>query len=223
MRIDYMTSDKPTSGFTYRGIVADQPPINNNNNHASQFLFKGQWYHVYHNRIVAKNAGIPMGFRRNIALERFDYNPDGSIKKVEYTTDGVPQIGHVNPYARVEGETFNSQSGVETEPCTLGGMNVSSIENGDWVKIKGVDFTAKGASQFEAQIASAGKGGDIELRLGSPAGQLIGVCPVAFSGGVQKWKTASCKISGATGVQDLYLVFKGAEGPLFSLDAWSFR
>ena len=223
MRIDYMTSDKPTSGFTYRGIVAEQPPINNNNNHASQFLFKGQWYHVYHNRIVAKEARIPMGFRRNIALERFEYNPDGSIKKVEYTADGVPQIGHVNPYARVEGETFNSQSGIETEVCSLGGMNLSSIENGDWVKSKGVEFGAKGASQFEAQIASRGKGGDIELRLGSPTGQSIGVCPVAFTGGVQKWKMATCKISGATGVQDLYLVFKGAEGALFNLNAWSFR
>nr|AIA95226.1 CAZy families CBM6/GH43 protein [uncultured Sorangium sp.] len=73
MRIDYMTSDKPTEGFVYKGIVGDQPPINNNNNHAAEFPFKDRWYHVYHNRIVAKEAGIPTGFRRNLAIEEFEY------------------------------------------------------------------------------------------------------------------------------------------------------
>lgn len=83
MRIDYMTSKNPSEGFTYAGVVADQPPLNNNNNHAAQFKFKDRWYHVYHNRIVANEAGIPTEFRRNIAIEQFDFNDDGTIKKVE--------------------------------------------------------------------------------------------------------------------------------------------
>ena len=103
MRIDYQTSDNPTNGFTYRGIVADQPPLNfNDNNHSAQFEFKGRWYHIYHNRIVAKQAGIPTGFRRNLGIEEFSFNDDGSIKKVTYTTNGVAQLGHLNPYVRVE-------------------------------------------------------------------------------------------------------------------------
>ena len=124
MRIDYMTSSNPTNGFTYRGVVGDQPPINNNNNHAAQFELKGHWYHVYHNRIVAKQAGIPTGFRRNLALEEFSFNEDGTIKKVTCTTNGVTQLGRLDPFTRVEGETFNAQNGVETEPCSEGGMGV---------------------------------------------------------------------------------------------------
>jgi arabinoxylan arabinofuranohydrolase len=222
MRIDYMTGPSPTN-FTYRGIVGDQPPINNNNNHAAQFEFKGRWYHAYHNRIVAKQAGIPTGFRRNLAIEEFNFNDDGSIQKVSYTTNGVAQLGHLDPYARVEGETFNAQSGVETEPCSAGGMNLAQLDNGDWVRIVGVNFGSKGAKQFSARVASAEAAGRIELRLGSPDGKLIGTCQVENTGGWQQWADVSCDISDATGVQDLYLKFTGGEKPLLNLDYWRFQ
>ncbi len=220
MRIDYMTSDKPTSGFAYRGIVADQPPINNNNNHASQFEFKGQWYHVYHNRIVAKEAGIPTGFRRNIALDRFAFNDDGTIRKAELTPDGVPQAGRLNPFVKVEGETFAAQQGIETEPCAEGGMNVCQINNGDWTTIRGVDFGNAGARRFAARAASATGGGTIEIRLGKPAGTLAGTCAVPATGGWQSWQTVTCEIKGASGVQDVCLKFTGGDGLLFNLDSW---
>jgi arabinoxylan arabinofuranohydrolase len=223
MRIDYMTSESPTNGFTYRGAVADQPPINNNNNHAGQFEFQGRWYHVCHNRVVAKQAGIPTAFRRNLAIEEFSFNDDRLIKKVTFTTNGVAQLGQLNPYVRVEGETFQAQSGVETEPCRAGGMNLTDLNNGDWVRIVGVDFGTKGAKKFNAHVASAGKGGSIELRLGALDGKLIGTCKVETTGDQQAWKEVSAEVSGATGVQDLYLKFTGGEGALFNLDFWKFE
>jgi arabinoxylan arabinofuranohydrolase len=223
MRIDYMTSDKPTTGFTYRGVLAPQPPINSNNNHASEFLFKGQWYHVYHNRIVAKQAGIPTGFRRNLAVEVLEYNDDGSIKPVAYTEDGVPQVGHLNPYVRVEAETFHAQSGVKTEPCSAGGMDVCDIHNGSWIQVSGVDFGTMKARNFKVQAASGEQGGCIELRLDSPEGQLIGTCDIGNTGGWQSWKSFSSRVSNASGVHDLYLKFKGGEKQLFCLDWWQFE
>lgn len=224
LRIEYQTSDNPTNGFVYRGVLADQPPSNKgDNNHASQFLFKDRWYHVYHNRIVAQQAGIPMGFRRNIAIEEFGFNDDGSIKQVVYTTNGVSQLGHLNPYERVEGETFNAQSGVETEPCSEGGMDLAYLDNGEWIRIIGVDFGGKGAKKFMAHVASAEQGGNIELRLGSTEGKLIGTCKVESTGGWQTWKNVSCEISGAIGVQDLYLKFTGGTKPLLNLDYWKFE
>jgi arabinoxylan arabinofuranohydrolase len=223
LRIEYQTSDNPTNGFVYRGVVADQPPINKgDNNHASQFEFKGKWYHVYHNRIVAQQAGIPMGFRRNIAVEEFGFNDDGSIKKVIYTTNGVTQLGHLNPYERVEGETFNAQHGVKTEPCSEGGMDLTDINNGDWIRIVGADFGDQGAKKFTARVASEGRGGNIELHQGSLDGKLIGTCKVENTGGAQLWKDATCDVSGAIGVKDLYLKFTGGDKPLFNLDYWRF-
>lgn len=222
MRIDYMMSDNPLTGWKYAGIVGAQPPINNNNNHACEFEFKGKWYHVYHNRIVAKEAGIPTGFRRNIAIESFDYNADGTIKQVEYTTDGVAQIENVNPFNRMEGETFNAEKGIETERCEAGGMNLTDLNNGDWIKVRGVDFSG-GAKTFTAQVASTEQGGSIELRIGSPDGKLIGMAKVDATGGPQKWASVSCEVTGAAGVQDLYLKFVGeGEKPLFNLDSYQF-
>ncbi len=220
MRIDYMTSKHPTEGFEYAGIVADQPPLNNNNNHASQFKFKDKWYHVYHNRIVATEAGIPTAFRRNIALEEFGYNEDGSIIKVEYTTDGVEQNGHLDPYARVEGETFAAQSGIETEPCEAGGMTITDTQNGDWIKIAGVDFGKKGARKVSASVKSAATDCKIELRLGGLEGKVFATLDVGATG--DDWKTVESKVKGVKGIHDLYLTFVGGEGDLAKLDWWTF-
>lgn len=223
MRIDYMTSDRPTSGFTYRGVVADQPPINHNNNHAAIFLFKGGWFHVFHNRVVAKEAGIPTGFRRNLAMEQLGYSDDGTIQKVRYTTDGVGQLGHLDPYARVEGETFSAQAGIETEPCSAGGMNVTAVESGDWIKISGVDFGDAGAIRFIAQVASGSQGGTIELRMDTPEGELAGSCAAGNTGGWQEWGAVSAPVAGVAGMHDLYLRFVGGAGPLLNLDFWRFE
>ncbi len=220
MRIDYMTSKHPTEGFEYAGVVADQPPLNNNNNHAAQFKFKDKWYHVYHNRVVATEAGIPTAFRRNIALEEFAYNADGSIIKVEYTTDGVEQNGHLDPYVRVEGETFAAQSGIETEPCEAGGMTIADTQNGDWIKIAGVDFGKKGARKVSARVLSAATDCQIELRLDSLEGDVVATLEVGATG--EDWKTVDSKVKGVKGIHDLYLTFVGGEGDLAKLDWWTF-
>lgn len=220
LRIDYHWSDSPMTGYTYGGIIAGQPPSNNNNNHASQFSFKNQWYHAYHNRVVANQAGIDATYKRNLGLEVLDFNADGSIKQVTYTTDGVPQIGNLDPYVRVEAETMNAQSGIETEPCSAGGMDVTQITSGDWIRLRGVDFGSVGATSFTARVASATTGGSIELRLGSTTGTLIGTCSVPSTGGTQTWSNTTCNVSGATGVKDLYLKFTGSS--TFNIDSWQF-
>jgi arabinoxylan arabinofuranohydrolase len=222
LRIDYLTSTNPMSGFTYRGVAADQPPSNNNNNHHSIFQFNGGWYHAYHNRLVATQAGVPTTYRRNLGLERLDFNSDGSIQQVTYTTDGVPQLANLDPYVRVEAETINAQSGIETEPCSEGGMDVTDLQSGDWTKVRGVDFGASGAAAFSASVASVASGGSIELRLDSPGGPLIGACTVPDTGGAQSWALTTCPVSGATGIHDLYLQFIGDSPLLFNVDYWQF-
>jgi len=52
-------------------------------------------------------------------------------------------------------------------------------------------------------------------------GQLIGTLPVLGTGG--EWKPQSAPISGASGVHDLFFVFRGAAGAeLFKFDYWQF-
>jgi arabinoxylan arabinofuranohydrolase len=222
MRIDYMTSKSPTTGFTYAGIVAAQPPNNNNNNHQGIFEFKGQWYHVYHNRAIAYKLGIPTEFKRNLGIEKLNYKPDGTIEQVTYTADGVSQVEGLNPYVRVEAETINAQQGVKTETCTNGGLNVTNVKNGDWIKITGVDFGKKGAKKFNISIASTGNDNTVELRLGSPTGKVVGKLAVPNTSNSQTWKTISCNVDGAIGLQDLYITLNGSETPEVNMDWWGF-
>jgi len=220
MRIDYLTSATPMSGWTYKGIIADQPPQNGNNNHASEFALGGRWYHAYHNRVVAKQAGIDATYKRNLAIEVLDFRPDGSIEPVTYTTDGVPQVGTLNPYVRVEAETMKAQSGIETEACSAGGMDVTSIQDGDWVSVRGVSFGDAGAKTLNVRVASAAGGGSIEVRDGGVSGRLLASCPVPATGGPQSWMTATCNVNGATGlVKDLTFKLTGGN---FAFDWWQF-
>lgn len=222
MRIDYMTSTSPTAGFTYGGAVSKQPPLNDNNNHQAIFKLNGEWYQAYHNRVVAKQAGIPPVYKRNLCIDQFKHNADGNIDTMINTVDGVKQLSFINPFERVEAETMNAQSGIYTETCDAGGMNVTSIENGDWIKVKGVDF-GNSPKSFEANAASALEGNYIEIRLDYPTGTLLGTCIISNTGGVQKWSTASCKTGKTQGIHDLYFIFKGGDGNLFNFDWWTFK
>jgi arabinoxylan arabinofuranohydrolase len=216
-RIDYLKSSSPLSGYTYGGIIADQPPENGNNNHASEFEYQGRWYHAYHNRIVAKTAGIADTYKRNLAIEVLDFNEDGTIKEVTYTSDGVPQVGKLNPYSRVEAETTNAQNGIETEPCSAGGMNVTSSAQSAWIRVRGVDFGSTGAKSFSASVAATAAGA-IEIHADSASGPVLGKCDVPATGGAQTWATTTCDVTAATGVKDLVFAFQGS----FGFDYWRF-
>jgi arabinoxylan arabinofuranohydrolase len=224
LRIDYATSSSPMSGYTRRGIAAGQPPENQNNNHAAMVNFNGTWYHLYHNRVVsrASGSGVDPAYHRNLAVERQNYNSDGTIQSVTYTTNGVPQVGTLNPYVRVEAETFNAQSRIETERCSEGGMDVGYIQNGDWIRIRGVNFGSTAARTFTARVASGTSGGTIEVRLGSSTGTQIGSCTVTGTGGWQTWTTKTVSVTATTGTHDLYLRFTGGSGFLMNFNWWQF-
>ncbi|BCJ47898.1 glycoside hydrolase [Actinoplanes ianthinogenes] len=214
--IGYSTAPGPTGPWTYRGTVM---PTQGSSftNHPGVIDFKGSSYFFYHNGALPGGGG----YTRSVAVEKFTYNADGTIPTITMTSAGAPQNGTLNPYTRQEAETIAWSSGVETEAASEGGRNIGYLENGDYVKVKGVAF-GSGATSFSARVASATAGGRIEVRLGSPTGALAGTCTVASTGGWQTWTTVSCPISGATGTQDLYLRFTGGSGYLFNVDWWRF-
>ncbi|WP_037305643.1 glycoside hydrolase family 43 protein [Amycolatopsis orientalis] len=214
--IGYSTAPGPTGPWTYRGTVM---PTQGSSftNHPGIIDFKGSSYFFYHNGALPGGGG----FTRSVAVEKFDYRPDGTIPTIMMTGTGAPQVGTLDPYTRQEAETIAWGSGIETEVAAEGGMNVSHLENGDWIKVKGAAFGA-GAGTFTTRVASATGGGDVELRLDSPTGTLVGKCGVRGTGGWQNWTTVSCPVNGASGTHDLYLRFTGGGGYLFNVNWWQF-
>ncbi|MFC0527355.1 carbohydrate-binding protein, partial [Phytohabitans kaempferiae] len=214
--IAYSTATSATGPWTYRGTVMSRQG-SSFTNHPGIVDFNGGSYFFYHNGALPGGGG----FTRSVAVERFTYNSNGTIPTINMTTTGAPQIGTLNPYVRQEAETIAWSSGIETEPASSGSLNVWSIENGDYIKVKGVAF-GTGASSFTARVASAAAGGNVELRLDSPTGPLVGRCTVPGTGGWQTWTNTSCSVSGATGTRDLYFRFTGGGGHLFNFDWWQF-
>jgi len=123
----------------------------------------------------------------------------------------------------IEAENFDSQSGIQTEICTdiTGGLNITSIENGDNAVYENIDFS-NGVDGFDAIVASSSSGGTIEIRLDETLGPLIGTCEVTNTGGTQSWAVQSCNVIETSGFHDVYLIFKGGSGNLFNIDCFKF-
>ena len=137
-------------------------------------------------------------------------------------TDSEPEKPR-SAFEKIEAESYSSQSGIQTEECsdTGGGLNIGFIEDGDYVVYRNIDFD-NGATSFHARVASETNGGNIEIRLGSPTGTLIGTCSVSGTGGWQVYTDVKCSVSGVSGIQDLYLVFKGVDEYLINVNYFSF-
>ena len=111
---------------------------------------------------------------------------------------------------------YNGMSGVGTETCIEGGLDVGFISNGSYVSYNNVNLN--GVNAFVARTASAGAGGNIQVRLDSTNGTLIGTCSVPVTGGWQTWADEYCGISGASGTHTVYLMFTGGSGNLFNVE-----
>ncbi len=214
--LSYATSNSPMGPWTARGSFMGAR--NSFTNHPGVARFKGNDYMFYH------TGDLPGGgsYHRSVCVEQFKYNSNGTIPTIPMTKNGPTQIGYFNPYVKTEAETYSWESGIETEVCGEGGIDVCNIENGDYVKVKGVDF-GTGATSFDARVASATSGGKIEIRLDSPTGTLVGTCTVDGTVGWQTYTDASCNVTGATGIHDLYLKFTGDSGYLFNINWWKFN
>jgi len=213
-KISYATSSAPAGPWTYKGDAFGTPSIATN--HPGVADYKGHSYFFYH------NGALPGGgsFKRSVCVEEFTYGADGSIPKLTMTTTGPAALATLNPFQQVEAETIAFSSGLKTEVCTDtgAGMDVTSISNGDYIKVKNVDFL-DGVTSFDARVSSAASNAKIELHLDSQTGTSLGTCDVS---GASSWTTKTCAVSGGSGKHDLFLKFTGGSGDLFKFNWWKF-
>ena len=139
------------------------PDGRSSGNHPGIIEYKGNSYVFGFNYAILKQTMSKHYERRSICVEQMTYNNDGSIqKKPWWTVTGAPQIGAINPYIKNEAETMAFSEGLKTEFATEWERNiawdkgskiadrlfVTAVHNGDYIKVKGVDFS-QGASSVE--------------------------------------------------------------------------
>ncbi len=124
-----------------------------------------------------------------------------------------------NPYERYEAENFDGSfgTGMVVEACSDGGRNIGGIKNGFYTYYRNVNFGLTGTKSMIVRASSGTNGGTVEVRLGSPAGQLAGSCNILPTGSWSAYRTYYAEIGNITGIQDIYLVFTGNDY-LFNLN-----
>lgn len=84
----YAMSKSITGPWVYKGIL-NEIAGNSNTNHQAIIDFKGKTYFIYHNGALTPDAG---SFHRSVCIDYLYYNPDGTMKRVIMTSEGVKPV-----------------------------------------------------------------------------------------------------------------------------------
>jgi glucose/arabinose dehydrogenase/PKD repeat protein len=146
--------------------------------------------------------------------------------EAEYTDSGglTTLTEHFGQPRNRQAEHYSGQQGTNLydKAPAHGGRAVGSIDNGDWIAFDRYNLAS--ATGFTARVASAGAGGTLTVRAGSPAGPALGSVTVPVTGGWETYTDVSGAITGGpAGLTRLYLVASGGSGSLFDIDDFTFR
>lgn len=234
--IGYAMSAKPTGPWVYKGPIMEHD-ARATGNHPGIIDYKGSSY-VFGFNYELNFALTPIHHeRRSVSVAKFEYNADGTIPNLKWWDRAkAPQVGTLNPYVRVESETIAWTSrikrdidrdyvwapGVTTAQDARAGVYVTRVADRSYIKVAGLDFGKSEPKRFVASVAHAKPKARIELHLDRVDGPMIGAMNIETTGSPEQWTEQSTAVSGAIGVRDLYLVFRGGDGSLFDFDYWRF-
>lgn len=209
----YSTAPSIDGPWTYRGRIMDEAE-NAFTIHGGEVEFKGRNYMFYHNGALP-NGG---GFHRSACVEEFTYNEDGTIPFIPFTKHGPRPVGTLNPYNRVEAETMAWSWGVKTDRQAGFDHYVTQIHNGDWIKVREVDFGQDCPSEIEIQTLKFNTPAVVEFYIDSLGGDPFASFDVRASGAM---KTSLARP--VTGRHDVYILFRGGDEQFFDFDWWKVR
>ncbi|ANY19339.1 Xylosidase/arabinosidase [Tsuneonella dongtanensis] len=87
----YAMGKSPYGPFEFKGAINAKPE--GAQDHHSMVEFKGRWYYFYHWGNFTSPYGFPgRGNRRNVAVEYMYFDPDGTIRPIVQTRDGVAKV-----------------------------------------------------------------------------------------------------------------------------------
>ena len=225
------------------------PGANNRggNNHQGFAKFKNRWYAVYHDRRLVSASEHPVscsksegcvtdpepGNHRSVSIDEITWNGD-RMNTLTFTNEGPEQIAPFDPYQRYKALTSSKQRNVRSRTDWTRGQPVKHVltplaSKESWIRVSGVDF-GSGATSFIVTAASVASGNSIEIRSGSPTGTLAGTCELPQTGnnvqdetGWRNYETTECSVTGLSDiVEQLFLVFKGAQDSTMGILEWEF-
>ena len=97
------------------------------------------------------------------------------------------------------------------------GPAVGAIDHGHSLRFQTINLTQ--SPRATVRVASGGVGGALEVRSGSPTGELLARFEVPSTGGWDKWVELTAPLAKTTARSDIILVFQNpGKGGLINLD-----
>jgi arabinoxylan arabinofuranohydrolase len=205
------------------------------NNHQGFAEFpegSGVLYLAYHSRTLSKSRNAYFGYQRNVAIDRVYSRsssstyplPEGlswivdpigeessGFVPVTSTPSWVRQLKYVDAYSLIPATLSAAMSiGLNTEPCSEGGLNLGYISTGSTTMLRGVDFGISGAISLTLRIATPINSVTISLFVDDR--EAISTCSVPNTNDWQIYQNLTCSITGnpITGiVKNVTLLFLG--------------
>lgn len=92
------------------------------------------------------------------------------------------------------------------------GLAVSNLKDGDWMQYNRIDL-GSGAKWFNARVSGISLGGILEVRQGSPKGDILSILDIPDTKGAERFENVFAKMNESIqGVQKLFLVYRGRGG-----------
>ncbi|MEW6160603.1 MAG: carbohydrate-binding protein, partial [Verrucomicrobiota bacterium] len=142
-----------------------------------------------------------------------------ALLEASYTDSGRGAAGPISAQTKVrlrarrlEAEAADEKSGLKV----LGGF-LGAIDHEHFARFNRLNL--QDTSGITVRVASAGQGGRIELRSGSPQGELLAELEVKPTGGWDKWVELSASLRRPANRDDVFVVFVNpGKGGLMNLD-----
>ena len=262
--LGYAMADAPTGPWTSKGYIMAPTERDRGNHpgimdfKGKSYVF-GQSYDLLHHETRThyerRSVNIAeMHYNADGTIQEVPYWLDLRLPE---------PAGTLNPYNRVEAETMAWGYGLRTEKVGIAGtrelvakarrensnasivnqfaestgkknLYVYDLSEGEFIRLRAVDFGKKAAKSFSMTAAAApvpGRRGamseasaTISIHLDAPGGPLLGTLEITSTDGTDNYRafTTSLQPKLATGIHDLYLCIERAKGDV-RLDWWQFK
>jgi hypothetical protein len=122
--------------------------------------------------------------------------PDSNVASGNFTIN-LPE-GNAIP-GKIEAESYVTMNGVQTEESSEGTLNVSYIDNGDWMDYT-VTVATTGTYTVDFRLASPYNNTQLQLMKGT---DILAIITAPNTGSFQSWQTVSATVTLSAGTQTL--------------------
>jgi cytochrome c len=129
------------------------------------------------------------------------------VLEASYTDTGRAPAGSLGGKAtvRLRPRRLQAEAAEEKKGLKVLGSFLGAIDHGHYARFEKINLEDSGSVTF--RVASAGPGGRIELRAGSPGGPLLAGVEATPTGGWDKWVELNSLLAATKGRVDVYVVF----------------